>query len=95
MVSRYGVQSMASSLDQVGVLTKTVEDAEILLKAIAGFDPKDSNSNPKADAFVVSTLKRFNASTFKIALPKEALTEGLDRRIKERLLQKIEQLRAL
>jgi len=35
MVSRYGVQSMASSLDQVGVLTKTVDDAEILLKAIA------------------------------------------------------------
>jgi aspartyl-tRNA(Asn)/glutamyl-tRNA(Gln) amidotransferase subunit A len=52
MVSRYGVQSMSSSLDQVGVLTKTVEDAEILLKAIAGFDEKDSNSDPRADNFV-------------------------------------------
>jgi Asp-tRNA(Asn)/Glu-tRNA(Gln) amidotransferase A subunit family amidase len=52
MVSRYGVQSMASSLDQVGVMTKTVEDAEILLKAIAGFDSKDSQSDPKADDFV-------------------------------------------
>ena len=52
MVSRYGVQSMASSLDQVGVMTKTVEDAEILLKAIAGFDSKDSQSDPKADHFV-------------------------------------------
>ena len=54
MVSRYGVQSMCSSLDQVGVLTKTVEDAEILLRAIAGFDPRDSQSDPRADDFVVS-----------------------------------------
>lgn len=52
MVSRYGVQSMASSLDQVGVFAKTVDDAEIVLKAIAGFDPKDSQSDPKADVFV-------------------------------------------
>jgi aspartyl-tRNA(Asn)/glutamyl-tRNA(Gln) amidotransferase subunit A len=52
MVSRYGVQSMASSLDQVGVFTKTVEDAEILLKAVAGFDERDSQSDPRADKFV-------------------------------------------
>lgn len=52
MVSRYGVQSMASSLDQVGVMTKTVEDAEILLKAIAGFDSKDSQSDTKADEYL-------------------------------------------
>ena len=51
MVSRYGVQSMASSLDQVGVMTKTVEDAEILLRAIAGFDPRDSQSDPRADEY--------------------------------------------
>jgi len=57
MVSRYGVQSMASSLDQVGVFAKTVEDAEILLKAIAGFDRKDSQSDPRADEFVNSKLK--------------------------------------
>jgi aspartyl-tRNA(Asn)/glutamyl-tRNA(Gln) amidotransferase subunit A len=52
MVSRYGVQSMASSLDQVGVMTKTVDDAELLLKAIAGFDSKDSQSDPRANDFV-------------------------------------------
>lgn len=99
MVSRYGVQSMASSLDQVGVLTKTVEDAEILLKAIAGFDEKDSNSDPRADEFVggwnVEMLKRWNVDVkkFKIALPKEALAEGLDPRVKEVLLQRVAQLR--
>ena len=51
MVSRYGVQSMASSLDQVGVMTKTVEDAEILLGAIAGFDARDSQSDLRADEY--------------------------------------------
>jgi aspartyl-tRNA(Asn)/glutamyl-tRNA(Gln) amidotransferase subunit A len=75
MVSRYGVQSMASSLDQVGVLTKTVDDAEILLKAIAGFDPKDSQSDPRADEFVndKKNLDEKSVKKFKIGVPKEAL----------------------
>jgi len=55
MVSRYGVQSMASSFDQVGVLTKTVEDAEILLDAIRGFDERDSNSDKRADEILNSS----------------------------------------
>lgn len=96
MVSRYGVQSMASSFDQVGVLTKTVEDAEILLKAIAGFDEKDSNSDPRADEFIrwTSNVTRgtLDVKKFKIALPKEALAEGLDPRIKTLFLQKVAQL---
>lgn len=68
MVSRYGVQSMASSLDQVGVMTKTVEDAEILLKAIAGFDPKDSQSDLRADEFVndKNILNEQSVKMFKI-----------------------------
>lgn len=75
MVSRYGVQSMASSLDQVGVMTKTVDDAEVLLKAIAGFDPKDSQSDPKADDFVneKNILDEKSVKKFKIGVPKEAL----------------------
>jgi aspartyl-tRNA(Asn)/glutamyl-tRNA(Gln) amidotransferase subunit A len=43
-VSRYGVQSMASSFDQVGTLTKTVADARMLLEVIAGYDENDSQS---------------------------------------------------
>ncbi|HBB04886.1 TPA: hypothetical protein DCZ39_08660 [Patescibacteria group bacterium] len=76
MVSRYGVQSMASSLDQVGVMTKTVDDAEILLKAIAGFDPKDSQSDTKADAFVNAEFIIQNSELtkkLKIGVVKEAL----------------------
>ncbi len=96
MVSRYGVQSMASSLDQVGVLTKTVDDAEILLKAIAGFDPQDSQSDPRADEFVNSEFRIQNSELmkFKIGIPKEALWDGLDPQIKSLFLAAVEKLRA-
>ena len=43
-VSRYGIQSLASSLDQVGVMTQTVEDAVILLDAVSGHDSRDATS---------------------------------------------------
>jgi len=96
MVSRYGVQSMASSLDQVGVMTQTVDDAEILLKAIAWFDPKDSQSDPRADDFVNSEFRIQNAELmkFKVGVPKEALWEGLDPQIKKIFLATVEKLRA-
>lgn len=98
MVSRYGVQSMASSLDQVGVMTQTVEDAEILLKAIAGFDPKDSQSDPRADDFINWKLNienwKLNPKDFKIWVPKEVLWEGLDPQIKTLFLSTIDKLRA-
>ena len=103
MVSRYGVQSMASSLDQVGVMTKTVDDAEILLKAIAGFDPKDSQSDPRADDFINwlvlegGKLKienwKLNPKDLKIWVPKEALWEWLDPKIKTLFLATVERLR--
>lgn len=97
MVSRYGVQSMASSLDQVGVMTKTVDDAEILLKAIAGFDSKDSQSDPRADEFVGNEKWKMNneeCRKFKIGVPKEVLWEGLDPQIKKLFLDAVEKLRA-
>jgi aspartyl-tRNA(Asn)/glutamyl-tRNA(Gln) amidotransferase subunit A len=96
MVSRYGVQSMASSLDQVGVFAKTVCDAEILLKAIAGFDPKDSQSDPRADDFVHETWWMIDDTLikkFKVGVPREALGEWLDPQIKALFLASIEKLR--
>jgi len=93
MVSRYGVQSMASSLDQVGVMTKTVEDAEILLNAIRGFDERDSNSDKRADDKL--TTETENVKKFKIAIPKEAFAEGLDEKVKARFLETLEKLRAM
>lgn len=87
-VSRYGVQAMASSLDQVGVMTKTVDDAEILLKSISGYDSKDAQSSPKANEWISAPQQ------LKIAVPKEAFAEGLDPRVKTRYTETIEKLRA-
>ena len=91
-ISRYGVQSMASSLDQVWTMTKTVDDAEILLKAIMWFDENDSQSNKKADTLEKSD-KAINE--YKIALPKQCFWEWLDPKIKERILSVVEKLKSL
>lgn len=92
-VSRYGVQSMASSLDQVGTITKTVTDAKILLSAIAWYDPNDAQSNTKADQKDRETLGIFAGKKRKIALPTQFLGEGLDPEIRAVFLVLIDKLR--
>lgn len=92
-VSRYGVQSMASSLDQVGTITKTVTDAKILLSAIAWYDPNDAQSNTKADQKDRETLGIFAGKKRKIALPTQFLGEGLDPEIRAVFLALIDKLR--
>lgn len=96
MVSRYGVQSMASSLDQVGVMTQTVTDAEILLKSIAWFDSKDSQSDPRADIFVQteSPFDEIAVKQFAVGVPKEIFAEGLRPEIQELFLRVVAKLRA-
>jgi len=91
-ISRYGAQSMASSLDQVWTMTKTVDDAEILLKAVMWYDENDSQSNEKADNLEKSN-KTINE--YKIALPKQCFWEWLDPKIKERILSVVEKLKGL
>lgn len=91
-VSRYWVQSMASSLDQTWTLTKTVDDAEILLKAIMWFDEKDSQSDKRADEIIKSNKK---LNEYKIALPKQVLWEWLDLKIKTRILETVKSLRSM
>jgi aspartyl-tRNA(Asn)/glutamyl-tRNA(Gln) amidotransferase subunit A len=78
-VSRYGLTAFASSLDQIGPLTKSVEDAALLLDAMAGPDPMDSTSIDRpppesaAAARAASDLRGM-----KLGLPKEYFGEGLD-----------------
>lgn len=67
-VSRYGLIAMGSSLDQIGPLTRTVEDAKILFEAIAGHDPLDSTSLPEG-------LYSRAARTRRVAVPRALLTE--------------------
>lgn len=76
-VSRYGMIAFASSLDQGGPLTKTAEDAAILLNAMAGFDKHDSTS---IDIPVPDYTKTLNDSIegLRIGLPKEYFSEGLN-----------------
>ena len=82
-VSRYGVTAFASSLDQVGPMTKTVEDAAILLKALAGRDRMDGTT---PDVPVPDYLKALDGATLKgvrIGLPKEYLdAKGMDPEVK-------------
>ena len=92
-VSRYGVVAMASSLDQVGIFSKTAEDAQILFSFLASHDPKDSTSAPKADE--IKKIQKTDSKIYKFFIPQEALDEGLDPQIKTLFLQKLDQLRAL
>lgn len=81
-VSRYGLIAMASSLDIIGPLTKTTEDAAIILEIIAGDDKKDSTTPPKPIPNYTKNLKE-NIKGLKIGLPKEYFTEGIQNEVKE------------
>lgn len=81
-VSRYGVMSYASSFDSIGPLTKTVEDAAIVLEAIAGEDPKDATTLnavvPKYSEEIKQDIKGM-----RIGIPKEFFVEGLDPQVEK------------
>lgn len=79
-VSRYGVMAMASSLDTIGPMTKTVEDAAILLNIIAGQDGSDSTTLP-ADVPDYSKNIGKDIKGLKIGIPKEFYGEGMDSEI--------------
>ena len=93
-VSRYGVIAYASSLDQVGPLTRDVTDAAIMLGAVAGYDPLDSTS---VDTPVPDYLAGLQGGVkgIKIGLPKEYFIEGLDPDVKRAMDQAIALYRSL
>jgi len=86
-VSRYGLMAMASSLDKIGVFTKTVEDAEALFKIIAGYDPMDSTSLNK------ELIPAKNPKDLKIGVPKEYFAEGLDKKVKKVIEDAIDKIK--
>ena len=93
-VSRYGVIAYASSLDQVGPLTRDVTDCAIMLGAIAGHDPKDSTSisAPVPD---YRTALSGNIRGMRIGLPSEYFREGLDADVQKTMDQAIATYRSL
>lgn len=82
LVSRYGLLAFASSLDQIGGLTKDVTDAAILLNAIAGYDTKDSTSIPQDKKDYKKALVN-NVKGMKIGVPREFFGEGIKPETKE------------
>lgn len=82
LVSRYGLLAFASSLDQIGGLTKDVTDAAILLNAIAGYDAKDSTSIPQDKKDYKKALMN-NVKGMKIGVPREFFGEGIKPETKE------------
>jgi len=93
-VSRYGLVAYASSLDQVGPLARTVEDAALLLEVLAGHDPRDSTSAPIEVPRYSDTVGQ-PLEGLRIGLVKEHFGEGLDNEIAGAIQQAIQVYEAL
>ncbi|MBI3322523.1 MAG: Asp-tRNA(Asn)/Glu-tRNA(Gln) amidotransferase subunit GatA [Candidatus Omnitrophica bacterium] len=76
-VSRYGLVAFASSLDQIGPITRTVGDAALLLQTLAGFDERDSTSANVPTGDYVKACGQ-GAKGLRVGVPKEYLGEGID-----------------
>ena len=81
-VSRWGTVAFASSLDQAGPISKTVEDAAILLETISGHDNKDSTSSLKENELFYSNLNS-SVKNLKIGVPKEYMSDDLPEEIQK------------
>lgn len=93
-VSRYGMVAFASSLDQAGPMTRTAEDAALLLNFMAGFDPKDSTSLDVPVPDYTTTLNH-SIEGLRIGLPKEFFGDTLDNDIAQIIQTAIKELTAL
>lgn len=96
LVSRYGLVAYASSLDQIGPFGRSVEDAAILLNAIAGYDPNDSTSlKLEIPDYTKSLQPDLKSKGLKIGIIKETFGEGLDPVIAKTVQKAIDQLKSL
>ena len=93
-VSRYGLIAFSSSLDQIGPLTRSVEDNAYTLNAISGFDAQDGTSSGRLVPDFTAKLTG-DVKGMKIALPKEYLGEGIQPEIKEAILKAADTYRKL
>ena len=92
-ISRWGLIAYASSFDQIGPITKTVEDAALLLEIMAGKDEYDTTASQKpTDDYTTSLNEK---KSYKIAYLKECIeSEGLDPEVKKQTLNALEKLKA-
>lgn len=92
-VSRYGLVAFASSLDQIGPITKTVEDAALLLQAIAGPDARDSTCLDREVPDYLAEIDK-GVAGMKLGLPKEYFDAGIDPAVRERVMDGVRRLEA-
>ena len=93
-VSRFGLVAFASSLDQVGPLTKTVRDSAMIMNAMAGHDPYDSTSLNEPVPDYTKNLGR-DLKGMRLGLPKEYMIEGIDPEVKSAVDAALKQLQSL
>jgi aspartyl-tRNA(Asn)/glutamyl-tRNA(Gln) amidotransferase subunit A len=93
-VSRFGLVAFASSLDQIGPLTKTVEDAALLMNVICGKDPLDSTSAEVALPDFSLALKG-EVKGLKLGIPKEYFTSGMNPEVEQAVQKGIKTLESL
>ena len=94
LVSRYGLVAFASSLDQIGPITKDVKDSAMLLNLIAGHDEKDTTSTNREKIDYTKCLKN-DVKGLKIGVPKEFFGEGINEEVKDSLEKAIEKYKEL
>ncbi|MEE9368969.1 MAG: Asp-tRNA(Asn)/Glu-tRNA(Gln) amidotransferase subunit GatA [Pontiella sp.] len=95
-VSRYGLTAFASSLDQIGPITKTVKDSAILLETLCGLDKKDSSSiDMDVPAFGKKLTNDTSLAGMKLGLPKEYFVEGMDPEIEKSVRDAVEHCKSL
>ncbi|MEK9165859.1 MAG: Asp-tRNA(Asn)/Glu-tRNA(Gln) amidotransferase subunit GatA [Patescibacteria group bacterium] len=90
--SRYGLLSMTSSTDVPGFFTKTVEDAAIVLGALAGQDKKDGTTLPVKIDDYLNQLNKFDLNGLKIGLPQEYFIKGMDAQVEAAVHQAVKKL---
>ena len=93
LVSRFGLVAFASSLDQIGPMTKDVKDAAILLSAIAGHDGRDSTSLSVEIPDYTEFLDR-GVGNLRVGVPKEYFGEGLDKEVNDRVMEMVSVMEA-
>ena len=93
-VSRYGLVAFASSLDQIGPVTRDVTDCAHLLQAIAGHDEQDSTSSASEVPDFTKSLVQ-DVKGLKIGIPKEFFVKGMDAEVEQAVRQAIDKLQAL
>lgn len=95
-VSRYGCVAFASSLDQIGPFSRSVEDSALVLSAISGKDPADATSADRAVEDFVAATRDADVSGLRVAIVRDLLEiEGLTAEVRESFLSAVERLEAL